>query len=1409
MDNFRPVPPGPGYNVVVRLTLHLRDPVGGPPVRLDLLARAGATLADLLGALEALGAGPWWAGTPVAVHGVVLPRNARLGSPPLLQGAVLQPGPPGAPVAPVAGQRFPPAAAWPGDRGGVLRLHVVSGPDCGAVHELPPGRHVLGRGPACSLRIADEALSREHAVLDVSGTAITVADCGSTNGTWVDGRRVDALPQVLAPGGRLHLGDSTLTVHSPDLPPAAARGDGAGHLLISRAPRRPGWEPGPPIAFPDPPAPESPRHVPWAALLLPLVFSVVLAWVTGSPTMLLFGLMSPLLMAGQWWSDRRSGRRHSRADKARYAAALALAEQAVAAAADAEAKARRDADPGPAWHLAVARHRLARLWDRTGLGGLAVRVGTGSIPSRVATSGPATPTRLTEVPVLLDLAGCTGVAGPGPLALGTARALLGALVVRHSPAQLAVAVDPAAPPSHWGWLRRLPHALPDWPDESDPVLVAQALAVAAAGREVLVVTESPARVRPGQGVHLFAVATAPTGLPPETSTLVDLTGPSPALSGAGAVTDLAVDAVPAHWAEHLADALHPLRDVAGRRAEASIPARASLLDLLALPSRGGRPDLAGHWSTAPRTTRFPVGATASGPLWLDLVRDGPHALVGGTTGSGKSELLVSLVAALATGNRPDELAFVLVDYKGAAAFGACRDLPHVVGLVTDLDHQLTERALICLDAELKRREHLLAQRGVADLAAYQRVWVDGDERIPRLVIVVDEFRSLAEELPDFVEGLVRVASLGRSLGVHLVVATQRPGGVVTADMRANIGLRVGLRVRDTVDSLDVLDSPVAAEIAEQTPGRAFVQSAATSLTQVQTPLATGAVATDEDPPVVLLAVDGTPLPEPGPGPGERTELDLIVEASQTALAQLDIQLPKSPWLPPLPSLLTLAELAEPADTVEPAVDHADPAGPARSLGPGIALGRMDEPASQRQTPWRWQPLTEGNLGIAGAPRTGRTSALVTVAAALCAAFPPARLHLYAVHTGALVGLEALDQVGASVPVADIPRLGRLLALLAEPPADATAHRVLLVDDWERVTDSLERARATALSDQLLALARGGSETRLSLVVTGGRGLLSGQVAGALTRRVLLLPADPIDLTLLGVPTAAVPVRPPAGRGLDAATHAEVQLAAVVPDPTPQRCAAYLSGLADTLRASTGGAAEPGPAPVPELPRRLTRTELTHAVLTRAELTRTTVAPAEVGEIVRIGSDGLVPVGFSPHLGDRRIAVLGARGSGRSTTLATLAAELLELGRPVAIIGAPGPATAPQPWPPGAHLLPPDDLDGLVALRRRHRNLAVLVDDAARLHGEPIETVLQEVARLVDEDDGLLAVAATPAQVGESFRGLLAQIAAGGTGLLLGALGYGEEAVLGLRRAVPTEDLPGRALLVRQGRARAVQVALPD
>ena len=215
------------------------------------------------------------------------------------------------------------------------------------------------------------------------------------------------------------------------------------------------------------------------------------------------------------------------------------------------------------------------------------------------------------------------------------------------------------------------------------------------------------------------------------------------------------DGVGATWCEATARGLAPLRDeTAGDGAAAGLPPSVHLVELLARAGLDATDPaaLARSWRRRPRATTVALGSTPSGTWTVDLRTDGPHVLVGGTTGAGKSELLQTLVAALALANRPEEMSFVLVDFKGGAAFGSCASLPHTAGVVTDLDAHLTARALESLAAEVRRRERALAEAGVADLEAYQQLSDTGSvPSLARLVIVVDEYRALAEELPDLMD----------------------------------------------------------------------------------------------------------------------------------------------------------------------------------------------------------------------------------------------------------------------------------------------------------------------------------------------------------------------------------------------------------------------------------------------------------------------------------------------------------------------------------------------------------------------------------------------------------------------------------------------------------------------------------
>lgn len=206
-----------------------------------------------------------------------------------------------------------------------------------------------------------------------------------------------------------------------------------------------------------------------------------------------------------------------------------------------------------------------------------------------------------------------------------------------------------------------------------------------------------------------------------------------------------------------------------------------------------------------------IGAGEHGSVVFDLAARGPHALVAGTTGSGKSVLLRQWCLSLAVRFPPSQLAMVFLDFKGGATFRDLQRLPHAVGCVSDLDLAHAVRALNAIERELKRREVLAAQAGVGQID-------DMDDPPPRLLVVVDEYHALRDQLPDAVDRLGRLASLGRSLGMNLIACTQHPMGQVNAAMKANIALNVCLRVRDGLQSSDLLGSPIAAAIPADMPG---------------------------------------------------------------------------------------------------------------------------------------------------------------------------------------------------------------------------------------------------------------------------------------------------------------------------------------------------------------------------------------------------------------------------------------------------------------------------------------------------------------------------------------------------------------------------------------------------------------
>ena len=1447
----------------MQLVLTVIDPVGAAaPVDLEVTAPAGTPLGELRPALLAAVGRREGA---LCAHGTVLVGTHPVGRPPLVDGAVLTVDRPGHPELP-----GPP---------GLLELHVLAGPDSGAVHHLAPGEHGVGRAAEATVRLDDPAVSRLHAVLRVatgsaadagpdgrcdpaatSGT--TVHDLGSTNGTTVDGTPVDRAGRPLLPGQVLRVGDTRITLARAEVVVVSCRPDGAGHLAVNRPPRHLPVPAAVRVTAPVEPVPRERTRFPLLAMLLPLVAGVALVAVTRSPAYLVFVLLSPLMALGSFCADRVGGRRSARAQRSAYETEAARFAEVIDRAAGDERRARVRSHPGPAELLLTAAPR-PRLWERrrTDPDALELRLGLGTVPATVEVRRSGGPggaetvehpdLRDTPVTVRLSDAGVLGLAGARDRVLPLARSLVAQLACWHSPRHLDLVVLVAEPSRDWEWTRWLPHrsgagrpgvglddgqlrarieelvALLDrrsagsWP-ASDPAPPGATTVVVLDGAGVLRRQPEVARLLadgPASGLHFVCLEDQLVSLPVECRATVEVTGAvgtrlRVVAPDGTTYDDVVADGVSDRWAHRFARRLAPLCDATPDAEGSALPDGVRLLDLLPFDATDAAA-LETAWRVTPSRTRVALGVSADGePFTIDLVADGPHALVAGTTGSGKSELLQTLVAGLAVANRPDELSFVLIDYKGGAAFKDCARLPHTVGTVTDLDAHLTERALRSLSAELRRRETLLRAAGCTDHDQYVAQAPGPPSAIPRLVLVVDEFAALADELPEFVGGLVGIAQRGRSLGVHLVLATQRPGGVVSADIRANTTLRIALRVTDPAESIDVVDVRDAADIDRTFPGRAVVRVAAGAAQLMQSARVGGHPESARPVTVRPLPwerVGDRPLRSSQAGPTGPTDLARIVDAARSAAGRLAAVPAASPWLPPLPTRVTVADLGS-----YPVAEGAVP------------FGLIDLPAEQSRAPLTFDLEGGDHLLVVGSARSGRSTVLRTLAATLAERHPPTGLHLFGLDGGggALAVLTGLPHCGAVVGRDEPARGHRLLGRLAgelerrqrllaaaglgsheeqrrsAPPADRLPWLVLLADGWEGLSAAFEPVDHGRPLDTLLRLVREGAGAGLRVVLTGDRGVLTGRVGSAFRDRLVLPLADPADYGLAGFSPRQVPDHLPAGRALVGPDAHEAQLAVLDIDTTGigQVRAIEAVAAAARRRASTG----PAPAGLPPI-----RVEPLPARLEVADIEADAKAasPGPGWALVGVGGDELRPTGVDLALDGPAFVVAGPAGSGRTTTLATMGRWLTGQGRRVVVLAHRRSPLRSLAGEAGVlAVLGPADVRGLEHQLVTHPDLVVLADDAETLQDTPVEGPLLRLLRADAEGGAALLLAGSSAELASSFRGLTVEARRGRTGLLLGFPRPLDGDLFGV--PVPHGDAapPGRGALLVRGLVTPVQVA---
>lgn len=797
-------------------------------------------------------------------------------------------------------------------------------------------------------------------------------------------------------------------------------------------------------------------------------------------------------------------------------------------------KAMNELNPEPAACLQRIQQYDDRLWERTPSHPdfLSLRLGVGSVPAAlrikytkqavILESDPLLmePQRLAlefdrvpEVPVSVNLvkSEICGVAGEEEATHAVVTQMLLQLVTHHGYDDVRVVVLASEETiGKWNWLKPLPHV---WSDGLDLrfLLCGKAISHQVLGELYGMIKDRELRTRGGSflphyvfivedpsllenepinkylydksgylGVSSIFIARNQAYLPMNCKTVVLLQGKTGELADRedGEKSAFIPDKPDLQQLEYAARKLAPLR-IKNTAANFSLPSSLTLMDMLHV-KEASAVDVLSRWERNKpfKGMSVPIGVKAGGSLFhLDMheTGHGPHGLVAGTTGSGKSELLQSIIASLAINYHPHDIVFVLIDYKGGGMADIFKGMPHLVGTITNLDGNQTTRALLSIKSELMRRQRLFSEYGVNSIDRYQKLYYNQNRArqslmpaIPHLIMIADEFAELKQDQPDFMKELVSTARVGRSLGVHLILATQKPAGVVDDQIWSNSKFKICLKVQDEADSKDVIKRPDAAMIKE--PGRAYIQVGHDEIFELFQSAYSGA---DYDPEGELhkrenrakriyeISLHGRseqiyPLEEEKIAKQEMpTQLQAMVDHIIALSSEHGIKPLKGPWLPPLPETVYMDDIFRPGTGFHEGIGGYWPA--SEDLL-SVPVGLIDDPRNQRQEPLQMDFGTEGHLFVYGAPGTGKTYLLKTLCMSLAHKYAPEDVHLYVMDFGGS-SLKVLEQ---------LPHCGGVMTLEQE----STIHQFVLF--LFRVMEERKRLFEETRSDSFADYRRGHS-----------------------------------------------------------------------------------------------------------------------------------------------------------------------------------------------------------------------------------------------------------------------------------------------------------------------------------------------
>ena len=1038
---------------------------------------------------------------------------------------------------------------------------------------------------------------------------MTVTDLGSTNGTSVEGVEITG-PTELHGRTYLQVGSSVLAVVDVTRADIAVVGELDGAERVFPRQYRPAQSALPPkVEAPSDRGSSGPSSGGmWWRALLPLVTGFGFAAITGRWIFLLIMIIGPIVMAIEAFRRKRRRERDVADAAATYASDLAAFRENVLALRREERDRRRSAAHCGGLSLLVASTWHRRMWERAASDDdfMSVPVGLAAIPSAIVADDPedAFPEQQWGTPVESNLlrTGSLGIVGPPDRARSVARGVVMNLVTTHSPAEVRLWIlttDAAA--ADWGFARWLPHTY-EGADacriavtETDRAQLTKSIKALLDTRVEVAGERGGERESVQLPVHVVVVDGTDLLQPGELAELLG-TGPrygivgvtiDPRLApeGLGAtltLTDAAdlgrFDSRHQHRLEGviLPEVAPAVAERAARRMASLRPATdedgsqmGSVCHLVDIDRLGGitGDQLVERWRTQSPNSVATVGMSGDVPMRVDLVADGPHGLVGGTSGSGKTEFLKTLFLSLCVNNHPDDLSIVIVDFKGGVDHDAVRALPHVIDVATNLDLDQFERTVSLLRAEQMRRQELLGRAGASNVVSYRVARAERPELppLPRLVVVVDEFGELlaSEGGRERLKELESITRIGRALGLHLLLVTQNFENSLPPQIDANAGLRICLRVQKPSHSKAVLDSGVAATINDRSIGRAYARFHGRDLVEFQTARVAGRrsdIAASADTGVSVRHVPFAMLANPPRAgrtedvPFTDTDMFVLVERIREAAEASGWRRSAVPWPSALPAGVSLDGLAD------------------RFAGAGVPIGLLDLPDEQRRATDTITDRDEQIL-VLGGPSAPVPEVLTTYAATLALLSPADDVHIY-----------GIDLVGRSLAqLAELPHCGgvavrneqlalRIVRWLVQVAAERRIEvaRTGSANVWEHATVTGELPPQLVLlvsgADRLLTTAEGATShllgpltrlmgeaigVRIQVVLAGLPKIASHRLGMNVERRLVLQTADVNDLAIVGVHRSFAAELRTERRAVDLPAGRVVQLAQLAPAGQPE------------------------------------------------------------------------------------------------------------------------------------------------------------------------------------------------------------------------------------------------------------------